>query len=262
MRKLFLLPAIWLLAAATPALALSNEPYLNAGQVDLVHLLPPPPAANSPAQQRDLDAVLNVQKARNAEAARRAEDDAKVDIFRFADVLGPNFSEGKLPALVAFFGKVGRETNPPVTVMKDCWERRRPFVVSADIHPPGTMGQDAANRQGTPANAAPHDSGSPCRAVEPTPAYSYSYPSGHSTFGAMTAIILADMVPEKRAELFARGWEYGRNRIVGGVHFPTDVEAGRIEATLMVAFMMQNSGFKTDFAAVKSELRQALGLAP
>ena len=53
----------------------------------------------------------------------------------------------------------------------------------------------------------------------------------------MTAILLANMVPEKRGELFARGWDYGWSRVVGGVHFPTDIESGRIEATAMAALM-------------------------
>ena len=77
----------------------------------------------------------------------------------------------------------------------------------------------------------------------------------------MTAILLANMVPEKRSELFARGWDYGQSRVVGGVHFPTDVESGRIEATAMVALMMQNADFRTDFAVAKAELRKALGLS-
>jgi acid phosphatase (class A) len=124
------------------------------------------------------------------------------------------------------------------------------------------MQQEVANPSGAPiANAAPHDSGSPCLPAETNPAYSYSYPSGHSTFGVMTAILLANMVPEKRGELFARGWDYGQSRIIGGVHFPTDVESGRIEATAMVALMMQNADFRTDFASAKMELRKGLGLS-
>ena len=62
-------------------------------------------------------------------------------------------------------------------------------------------------------------------------------------------------------ELFVRGWDYGQSRVIGGVHFPTDVESGRIEATAMVALMMQNADFKTDFAAARTELRKGLGLS-
>jgi acid phosphatase (class A) len=231
------------------------------GQLDLMRLLPPPPGPGSPEQQRDINAVLNAQKARTAESAKRAEEDAKADIFVFAEVLGPKFTRASLPETVAFFGKVNRERGELVNVMKDCWERPRPFVVNSEVHPPGTMGKDTANPLGAK-NIAPHDAASPCRPLEPAPAYSYSYPSGHSTFGAVTAILLADMVPEKRSELFARGWEYGRNRVVGGVHYPSDVEAGRIEATVTVSAMMQNPAFKTDLASARAELRRVLGLMP
>jgi len=259
MRKLFLVPALWLIA--TPAFSLSSEPYLKADKVDLIHLLAPPPAPGSAEQARDINAVLNAQKARTPETTKRAEEDAKVDLFAFADVLGTKFAAGNLPTTVAFFRKVNAERGEVVNVIKDCWERPRPFVADSDIHPPGTMGKDTATFPGTK-NVAPHDAASSCRPLEPIPAYSYSYPSGHSTYGAMTAILLANMVPEKRSELYARGWEYGRNRVVGGVHYPTDVEAGRIEATVLVTLMMENPAFRSDFASSKAELRRALGLTP
>jgi acid phosphatase (class A) len=258
LRKLFLVPALWLIAA-TPALSLSNEPYLKADMQEIIRLLGPPPAPGSAEQQRDIDAVLNAQKARTPQSTKRAEEDAKVDLFAFADVLGPKFAADSLPTTVAFFRKVNAERGRVVNVLKDCWERPRPFVANADVHPPGTMEKDNATVPGTK-NVAPHDAASSCRPLEPVPAYSYSYPSGHSTYGALTAILLANMVPEKRSELFARGWEYGRNRVVGGVHYPTDVEAGRIEATVLVSLMMQNPAFNSDFASSKAELRRALGL--
>ena len=91
-------------------------------------------------------------------------------------------------------------------------------------------------------------------------AFSYSDPSGHSTYGAASGIPLANMVPEKRCELSARAWDYGESRVVGGLHFPTDVESDRIEATAMVA-LMQNAEFRADLAAARVELRRSLGLS-
>jgi acid phosphatase (class A) len=69
-------------------------------------------------------------------------------------------------------------------------------------------------------------------------------------------------VPEKSAQLFARGREYGRERVIGGDHFPTDVEAGRLAATAIAASLFQTPSFTTDFADAKAELRQVLGLPP
>ena len=261
MRKYFLVPALLLALNASPALSLSNEPYLKPGQIDPILLLPPPPPPNSALQQRELSDVLKAQAERTPALVKRALDD-KVDMFGFATVLGPKFTAENIPNTAAFIRKVGRETGAEVNLAKDCWERPRPFVVSRDVHPPGTMAQDMAIKPGAPEkNTAPHGASSPCLPVE-TPAYGYSYPSGNANFGTTTAILLAAMVPEKRGEIFARGWEFGENRLVAGVHFPSDIESGRISATATIAVMMQNPAFRSDFDAAKAELRNALGLAP
>ena len=70
------------------------------------------------------------------------------------------------------------------------------------------------------------------------------------------------MVPEKRTELFARGWQYGTQRMLSGVAYPSDLETARVAATLLVALMLQRPEFQSDFEAVKAEVRKGLGLAP
>lgn len=215
--------------------------YLAPSQVDLLQLLPPPPAPDSAAQKRDMQAMLDAQRHRTAAQTKRTEEDAEINVFRFADVLGPNFTKENLPKLTAFFDRVRHSESPIVGAAKDYWHRPRPFEASARIHPSPGLKEGVANNDGT---------------------YNASYPSGHSTFGATCAIILGDMVPEKRAELFARGWEFGQNRVIGGVHYPTDVETGRIDATVLVYAMMQNPNYESDFASAEAELRAALGLAP
>ena len=87
-----------------------------------------------------------------------------------------------------------------------------------------------------------------------------SYPSGHATVGTLMAIVLSNMVPEKRAELMARGWEYANNRVIGGIHYRSDIEAGRIAGSLIAEAIWNQSDFAAEFAAAKAELRAALGL--
>ena len=261
LRRPILAAALIVFAWVGPATALSQSPYLQRRDFDVVHLLPPPPAAGSPAEQNDIETVLRMQSASSPERIKLAEDDATAGLAAFATVLGKDFDISKLPVVAAFFRKVGRDTQFATTIGKDCWERSRPFVSDTRIHPPGAMREQVLSRKGA-ANTAPHDSASPCPPAKPTPAYSYSYPSGHATFGAMTAILLAQMVPEKRSELYARGWDFGDSRIVGGVHYPSDVEAGRIDAASLVTVMTLNHDFQADLSAAKAELRAALGLSP
>jgi acid phosphatase (class A) len=67
------------------------------------------------------------------------------------------------------------------------------------------------------------------------------------------------MVPEKRDGLFARASIFAESRIIAGVHYPSDVEAGWISGTVVAAALMNQPRFETDFSAATAELRHALG---
>ena len=68
------------------------------------------------------------------------------------------------------------------------------------------------------------------------------------------------MVPEKTQALYERATMYGRNRVIAGVHFPTDIEAGQISTAVIVNTMIQQPLFMRDFERAKKELRQVLKL--
>jgi acid phosphatase (class A) len=87
-----------------------------------------------------------------------------------------------------------------------------------------------------------------------------SYPSGHSTVGTLMGIELANMLPEKRAAIMARAWEFGHNRVVGGIHYASDIEMGRISGTVIAQTISTHPDFKDEFEAAKAELRAVLGL--
>ena len=53
-----------------------------------------------------------------------------------------------------------------------------------------------------------------------------SFPSGHTTYGYMGSLLLAELVPDRFQEMVARAAEYGNDRIIMGAHYAMDV-AGR-----------------------------------
>ena len=219
-----------LLAGPAPAF---DATYVSRTQIPLAKLLAPPPEAQSAAQKRDIDEVLRLQSIRTPQQAEKAVADNSTSMVQVVgDVLGPAFTQDRLPKLDAFYKRLHLDSRDIFFASKDVWNRPRPYAASAEVQAVGEKPQNG------------------------------SYPSGHSTRGYLTAIILANMVPEKSAELFARGREYGDNRVLAGVHYPTDVEAGRMGATAVAAAFMQNAAFMKDFADAKAELRQALGLPP
>jgi acid phosphatase (class A) len=69
------------------------------------------------------------------------------------------------------------------------------------------------------------------------------------------------MIPDKREELFMRGWKFALNRVVGGVHYRSDVEAGRIAGTVLAHEILKRPSFKKEFEKARAELRGALGYA-
>jgi acid phosphatase (class A) len=212
--------------------AFAYEPaYVSTLQVDLAKLLPPPPLPDSAQQKQDLDEVLRAQQARSPEQADQTVKDNDASLEQIVDhALGDSLSPERVPKLTALFNRTIGDVRAIFFAAKDVWNRPRPFVVDPDeVH---AIGQRPA---------------------------SGSYPSGHATRGWLAAILLANMVPEKSTELFARGREYGQNRVVAGVHFPSDVEAGRLSATAIMTALIQNESFRRDFAAARTELREVLG---
>ena len=73
-------------------------------------------------------------------------------------------------------------------------------------------------------------------------------------------IELANMLPEKRAAIMERAWEFGHNREVGGIHYTSDIEMGRISGTTIAQAISTHPDFRQEFEDAKAELRGALGL--
>jgi acid phosphatase (class A) len=207
-----------------------QDTYLPRSSVDLARVLAPPPAPGSEADKADLRAVLDAQQNRTPAEAKSAQADAEVSVFCFADVIGPSFKAEDLPVSTKFFERVRAAESPPVKAAKLFFNRPRPFVEDTRIHP----------IVGRPPDA--------------------SYPSGHSTFAYTVAIILADMLPEKAAAIFERAAVYSHNRVVGGVHYPSDIEAGRISAAVIDNVLMHDANFLADYGKARTEVRRAAGL--
>jgi acid phosphatase (class A) len=231
MRKLAF---VLLCLIATPAMAISDKPYITASDVDFPGLLPPPPTETSPEGKRDLQALLDLQKNMTPERMAAIRRDLDQSVYTVAgSVLGPKFTKENFPLAGEFFAKVVKDAGVGVGPIKQKYKKLRPFQYSKEIKTP----EDIAKAAGGP-----------------------TYPSGHSSTGALIPLVLGMMVPEKREALYERGWEYGVNRMTSGAAYPSDFEGGHIAASLAVHEMLKNPAFRADYEAVKAEVRKGLGL--
>jgi acid phosphatase (class A) len=205
--------------------------FLRPGQVDLTKILASPPKPGSRAQRADMaiSRAWQVRRTPAMEALAKADQDESV--FRFGVILGDAFVEGRLPVAARFFREAQEDERIVGAVAKTYWSRPRPFVASAQIRP--------------------------CVEQPPT----NSYPSNHATVGMLYAQILARMLPERRLVLLARARQYARDRVVCGVHYHTDVEAGQRAGAIEAMAMFHNATFAREFAAARQEIRSALGAA-
>jgi acid phosphatase (class A) len=73
-------------------------------------------------------------------------------------------------------------------------------------------------------------------------------------------LVLAMILPEKRDAILARADEYAHNRLVCGVHYPTDIVASKSVAYAMIGLMMNDPRFIQEFDAARAETRIVLGL--
>jgi acid phosphatase (class A) len=213
------------------ALSLALPVAADEARLDLVTALPPPPMPGSVAEQHELQIVLDVQAKRTPQDEAAARADTEHSVFRFADVFGNGFQAQALPHTAAFFDRLAKYDKAAIKPVKDYWRHPRPPVLSTQVKP---LAQEKADDWG--------------------------YPSGHATLGYSEAVLLASMVPEQRAAIFARADLYAEHRVVMGVHFPSDIEAGRLAGTIIGAELLHDAEWRADYEAARAELRASLKL--
>lgn len=228
MRLLHLLAAALLFAA--PAFA-AEQPFITARQVDLLQLLAPPPAAGSVQDRAEMDEVVAREQTRTPERVAQAQADVTETVFAmFGATLGPAFTAPALPAATALFDRLGDTEEDVVGPAKIGFARLRPYLANPALHP-----------------AAPTSR-------------SGSYPSGHATRVTIMGVVLAAMLPEYRGPIFARMDDYAESRIVAGVHYRSDIVAGRQAGTAIDAVLFNDPAFRTAFEAARAEVRRVMGL--
>jgi acid phosphatase (class A) len=198
--------------------------------IDMTELIPPPPPPDSEGFEEDLHGVMSAQENRTEAQLRRALAEKTLTIYHFTEVLGPKFNARNLPVTDAFFQRMQGDARAVLVTAKNAIQRQRPVAFSKQV-----------------------------LALGGTPRLPTGYPSGGTIFTTSTAILLGKMIPEKRYELHERNREYGLNRIMIGEHFPRDIRAGEIAATVIVHALTERPAFMRDLQASRTELRQVLG---
>jgi acid phosphatase (class A) len=80
-----------------------------------------------------------------------------------------------------------------------------------------------------------------------------SYPAGHAIIGTLTSLCLADVVPAHAVALQLLADRVGRNRVIAGLHFQIDIDAGASVAVQLHGLIGQCPLYQQTLVAAKAE---------
>lgn len=231
--KKMLASAAFALFAATACVSVEvNEAQPESGlpapvavAFDGLGVLAPPPVPGSPQQASDAATARGPWSAERI--AMAAADDAVDPWKAFSSVMGPDFTAANYPATKRVFDQVMAVAGPAIGATKAQWQRPRPFVANP-AQPTCITPSDGLRASG-------------------------AYPSGHAALGWAWALTLAEIAPGKADALLHRGYEFGESRVVCGVHWASDVSAGRALGAAAIARMHGDPGTRALFDAARAE---------
>ena len=228
-------------APDAPPPGASAMPYLDPALLPQgAVILPPPPPLGSAALLLDQQVYLRSRlvKQRDPKRWALAASDARLDddhlLAAFACPLDLLPDRRTTPSLYRLLDRAAPDTRPQTDAAKTFFARPRPYLRN---HQPICVARFTS--------------------LDRTPAY----PSGHATLGMSLGLILAELAPDRAGAVLARARVFGESRIVCGVHWLSDVQAGYLNAAALVAALHSSPSFRADLEQARGELAAARGHA-
>jgi len=192
-----------------------QHPYYLTGEEDVWSTFPPKPALGSPIDQADLLITLSLQNSRTEDQKKEALDDKNYSIRLVTDVIAPDF-ETTYPNTFKVLANADIDAYFITAKLKKTNGRWRPFVQHPVLVKPLFTAGD------------------------------FSYPSGHSSGTELQARILGKLFPTRSDALLTRARQVADGRVVAGVHYASDTEAGIALGDLLFTQLETKPEFEND----------------
>ena len=220
---------LFLLLFASAALAKDKatanlEPWKLEDNGSFLNLIPAPPSLESSAEKADLDGVISLQNKVSSDALAHAEKSVDFNVFSFSEVLGPDFTKESHQKTANFFDRLEVTIDQPKNFLKDFYHRIRPYRAFPDQVKELVIKEDG-----------------------------YSYPSGHATRAWLYALVLGTLAPDHRSDFLSTAMQVCQDRVIGGMHYPSDVLESRILAEEIFRELLDDKSFMSDLEKLRRE---------
>jgi acid phosphatase (class A) len=215
--------------------------YLAPQAVGAEAYLAPPPVRDSTRDRADMEIYAATRVLKDSPRWVQAQSDADAESpaapKAFDCALGAPLDVANEPILIRLLVRASTDSDNLSRTAKTVFARKRPFLRQA---------------------------GEICIARDQWLIDQPSYPSGHAATGWLWGLILSELAPDRSAQLMSRARAFGESRVVCGVHYASDVEAGREVASASLARLRSDPVFAADLATARAELAaaRASGAAP
>lgn len=232
-RLMFVALSLFAMTVATQAQDASERTFLKPTDVaNSLKLLPPPPQPGSAYFNYDEAQYRWGKMQRITPRGKQAFEDAKLGgegiSNAFSDAFGIKISSQTTPEIYKLIVRMQEDAGDLATRdAKNHYMRMRPFMFYGEQ------------------SLTPDD--------EKWLSTNGSYPSGHTSIGWATALVLAEINVARQDQILKRGFECGQSRVICGVHYQSDVDAGRVVGSALVARLHADAAFTAQLAKAKKE---------
>lgn len=234
MKKYFIIPFLFV---SICLMAETAQPYFMSPQMpNALHYLPGPPQTNEMRYAYDTAQYQWGKRMRPTSRGEKARLDAEYSVERmaaiFSPVMGVEISKANTPHIWKLLTDANKTAHYACDSAKITYMRKRPYIVFRE---PTLVPED-----------------------EESLSHNGSYPSGHTTLGWTTALILCEINPAVQDALLKEGFEYGQSRVIAGFHWQSDVDAARVVSSAAFARLHTSKAYLKQLKKAQKEYRKKI----
>jgi acid phosphatase (class A) len=188
----------------------AGVPFISKIKLDYKQIMGDYPKLASAESLKDFAELYYWQKFRTQDQCDQAQKEVPVNLTSFFGGPDGPLQDSEIKKLKTFFYKYVIRGGGHSTVAKFLFRRPRPYQTRKDLVP----------------------------CIDKSK--SYAYPSGHTTVARVLGLMLSHKFPDREKEFMERADQIAKNRIIGGVHHPSDIVAGKKLADKIVDDLMSD----------------------